>query len=69
MDKIFSHPLAGNQNHSKTMELEVNKALHIRLTPKEQSWNRNVSLELPGCWISTLKNLTGNHTHYHRSIR
>ena len=42
---------------SRFGELRVKEALHIHLTPEDQRFNRDVGLELPGCWISTLKAL------------
>ena len=42
---------------SRFGELRVKKALHIHLTPEDQRFNRDVGLELPGCWVSTLKAL------------
>ena len=42
---------------SKYWELRVKEALHIHLTPEDQRFNRDVGLELPGCWVSTLKAL------------
>ena len=41
---------------SRFGELRVKEALHIHLTP-DQRFNRDVGLELPGCWVSTLKTL------------
>ena len=38
-------------------ELRVKEALHIHQTPEDQRFNRDVGLELPGCWVSTLKAL------------
>ena len=35
----------------------VKEALHIHLTPEDQRFNQDVDLELPGCWVSTLKAL------------
>ena len=42
---------------SRFGELRVKEALHIHLTPEDQRFNRDVGLELPGCWVSTLKAL------------
>ena len=42
---------------SRFGELRVKEALHIHLTPEDQRFNRDVGLELPGCWVSTLKTL------------
>ena len=41
------------------MELKVKEALHIQMTPTEERLNRDSGLDLPGCWISTLKRLGG----------
>ena len=38
-------------------ELLLKEALHISLTSEEQHFNRDVGLELQGCWVSTLKAL------------
>ena len=37
------------------LELRVKEAFHIQLRPNHEHVNRDVGLELPGCWISTLK--------------
>ena len=42
---------------SRFGELRVKEALHIHLTPEDQRFNRDVGLELPGRWVSTLKAL------------
>ena len=42
---------------SRSRELRVKEALHIHLTAKDQRFNLDVGLELPGCWVSTLKAL------------
>ena len=42
---------------SRFEELRVKEALHIHLTPEDQRFNRDVGLELLGCWVSTLKTL------------
>ena len=38
-------------------ELLLKEALHIGLTSEEQRFNRDVGLELQGCWVSMLKAL------------
>ena len=38
-------------------ELLLKEALHINLTREDRRYNRDVGLELQGCWISTLKAL------------
>ena len=38
-------------------ELLLKEALHIGLSSEEQRFNRDVGLELQGCWVSTLKAL------------
>jgi len=51
---------------SRTIQKRVKKSFKFNLPSK----NQDVGLELPSCWISTLKNLTRNHTYYsHRLIR
>ena len=35
---------------SRFGELRVKEALHIHLTPEDQRFNRDVGLELPGCF-------------------
>ena len=43
---------------SRSGELRVKKrALHVHQTPEDQRFNRDVGLEVPGCWVSTLKAL------------
>ena len=38
-------------------ELALKEALHIQLTPKEQRFNRDVGVELPVCWVATIRAL------------
>ncbi len=38
---------------SKNRELKIKEALHIQMTP-DNKFNRNIGLELPGCWLSML---------------
>ena len=40
-------------------ELLLKEALHIQMTPAEDRFNRDGGVELPGCWIATLKSLGG----------
>ena len=40
-------------------ELLLKEALHIHMTPADQRLNREGGLELPGCWLVTLKRLRG----------
>ncbi len=39
---------------SKNRELNIKEALHIQMTPDHNKFNRNIGLELPGCWLSML---------------
>ena len=43
-------------------ELTVKEALHIQMTSKEQPFNRDVGIELPVCWVATVK-APKSHTH------
>ena len=54
---------------NKTTELKVKEALHIHLTPEDRRFNRDVGLDLPGCWISTLKNLPMSRSQHRKSVR
>ncbi len=38
---------------SKNRELKIKEALHIQMTPGNK-FNRDIGLELPGCWQSML---------------
>ena len=38
-------------------ELKIMEALHILATPPDQRLNRDEGLELPGCWMATLKQM------------
>ena len=40
-------------------ELMLKEALHIQMTPAGDRFNRDGGVELPGCWIATLKTLGG----------
>ncbi len=40
---------------SKNRELKIKEALHIQMTPDNNKFNRDISLELPGCRLSTLR--------------
>ena len=42
---------------SRWRELLIKEALHIGLTPVETLVNRDAGLELPGCWLPTLKKI------------
>ena len=44
-------------------ELLLKEALHIQMTPVEDHFNRDGGVELPGCWIATLKKLGGGLAH------
>ena len=39
---------------SKNRELKIKEALHIQMTPDSNKFNRDIGLELPGCWLSML---------------
>ena len=47
----------GRAKGSKGMLLK--EVLHIQMTPAERCWDHNGGLELPRCWIATLKALGG----------
>jgi predicted GIY-YIG superfamily endonuclease len=49
---------------SNQFDLRVKEALHIQMSGSNQIFNRDVGLEIPGCWASTLKSLKFGHTHY-----
>ncbi len=36
---------------SKNRELKIKEALHIQMTPDNNKFNRDIGLELPGCWL------------------
>ena len=38
-------------------ELKLKEVLYISLTQDDQHFNKNVGLELPACWIATLKRM------------
>ncbi len=40
---------------SKNRELKIKEALHIQMTPDNNKFNRDIGLELPGCWLSMLQ--------------
>ena len=40
---------------SRKRELKIKEALHIQMTPDPDKFNRDVGLELPGCWLSMLR--------------
>ncbi len=33
----------------------LKEALHIQMTPDNNKFNRDIGLELPGCWLSMLR--------------
>ena len=41
----------------RRQELMIKEASHINLTPEDQRFNRDGGLELPACWVATLKAL------------
>ena len=47
---------------SKNRELKIKEALHIQMTPDNNKFNRDIGLELPGCWLSMLR---ANHPSIH----
>ena len=48
----------------RRQELCIKEALHIQLTPEEQRFNKDVGLELPDCWIATIKSCKDTPTSY-----
>ncbi len=40
---------------SKNCELKIKEALQIQMTPDNNKFNRDIGLELPGCWLSMLR--------------
>ena len=51
------NPVGGGLSHGSCKgerELLLKAALHIHFTPEDQRLNRDVGLELPGCWVSTV---------------
>ncbi len=42
------------QSQYKNRELKIKEALHIQMTPDDNKFNRDIGLELPGCWLSML---------------
>ncbi len=40
---------------SKNRELKIKEAPHIHMTPDNNKFNRDIGLELPGCWLSMLR--------------
>ena len=55
-----NHPIAWNETAAVEQargrkELLIKEALHIRLIPEDQHFNGDRGLELPGCWVATLK--------------
>ena len=55
-----NHPIAWNETAVVDQarggkELLIKEALHICLIPEDQCFNRTRGLELPGCWVATLK--------------
>ena len=45
-------------NHARCPKelLLLKEAIYIRMTPAEERFNRDTGLELPGCWMATLRN-------------
>ena len=66
------HPIAWEEaavvdQARRKKELLLKEALHIQTTPEEQRFNRDVGLELPGCWLATIQSLTKNKNKSHPS--
>ena len=40
-------------------ELLLKEAIHSNMTPVEERLNRDTGLELPGCWVDTLRRQEG----------
>ena len=40
-------------------KLLLKEAIHINMTPVEECLNRGTGLELPGCWVATLRRQEG----------
>ena len=38
-------------------ELLIKEALHIGMTPVDKHVNRDAEMEIPGCWVPTLKRI------------
>ena len=53
------HPIRWQETSviDRTSIFGVKEALHIHLTSEDQRFNRDVGLELLGCWVSTPKAL------------
>ncbi len=47
---------------SENRELTIKEALHKQMTPDNNKFNRDIGLELPGCWLSMLH---ANHSPGH----
>ena len=54
-------------DHGRGGELLVNKALHIQMTPAEESFNQDGGLEVPGCWTAVMRS-QGERSNPHRSL-
>ena len=48
-------------------QLLVKEALHIQMTPSEESFNRDGSLELPACW-TTVMSKQGGRSNPHQPL-
>ena len=46
----LSHPDMRHPN-----ELLLKEAIHIHMIPVQERLNRDTRLELPGCWVATLR--------------
>lgn len=62
------HPIKWSEatvidNSNQQYILRIKEALHIQLSKPDQIFNREVGLDIPGCWLATLKTLNFGHTH------
>ena len=57
--KTGGHPIQWQETSviDRARRIEGEEALHIHITLEDQRFNRDVCLELPGCWVSTHKAL------------
>ena len=56
----LQHPIKWDEvaiidKSDRMIELRLKEAMHIQLRPSAELFNRDVGLELPSCWITTLK--------------
>ena len=43
--------------------LRLKEALHIRLTNKDERFNRDVGMVVPDCWVATINHSPSTHVH------